>query len=95
MESFYRAAPQVFFPKMRRRSILRIFGMGIPVLGICYGAQLMAYHLGGAVEFSDHREYGPGTLNVSGASPLFDGLPSKLQVWNSHADQYYPDPARI
>src|SRR5580704_9177384 len=64
-----------------------IFGMGIPVLGICYGAQLMAYHLGGAVEFSDHREYGAGTLNVVGTSPLFDGLPAKLQVWNSHGDK--------
>src|SRR5580704_14321892 len=65
----------------------QIFGMGIPVLGICYGMQLMAYHLGGAVEYSDHREYGAGTLKVSGASPLLDGLPSKLQVWNSHGDK--------
>jgi GMP synthase (glutamine-hydrolysing) len=64
-----------------------IFGMGIPVLGICYGVQLMAYHLGGAVEFSDHREYGAGSLTVSGTSPLFDGLPGKLQVWNSHGDR--------
>jgi GMP synthase (glutamine-hydrolysing) len=64
-----------------------IFGMGIPVLGVCYGAQLMAYHLGGAVEYSDHREYGAGTLTVSGASPLLDGLPSKLEVWNSHGDR--------
>jgi GMP synthase (glutamine-hydrolysing) len=64
-----------------------IFGMGIPVLGICYGVQLMAYHLGGTVEFSDHREYGSGSLTVSGASPLFDGLPCKLQVWNSHGDR--------
>jgi GMP synthase (glutamine-hydrolysing) len=64
-----------------------IFGMGIPVLGICYGVQLMAYHLGGTVEFSDHREYGAGSLMVSGTSPLFDGLPGKLQVWNSHGDR--------
>jgi GMP synthase (glutamine-hydrolysing) len=64
-----------------------IFGMGIPVLGICYGVQLMAYHLGGTVEFSDHREYGAGSLTISGASPLFDGLPCKLQVWNSHGDR--------
>jgi GMP synthase (glutamine-hydrolysing) len=64
-----------------------IFGMGIPVLGICYGVQLMAYHLGGAVEFSDHREYGAGSLTVAGTSLLFDGLPCKLQVWNSHGDR--------
>src|SRR5438105_6134318 len=64
-----------------------IFEMGIPVLGICYGVQLMAYRLGGSVEFSDHREYGAGTLIVLGSSPLFEGLPSKLQVWNSHGDK--------
>ena len=75
------------FPKGAPQIDPEIFGMGIPVLGICYGMQLMAYHLGGAVEYSDHREYGAGTLNVVGTSPLFDGLPSKLQVWNSHGDK--------
>jgi GMP synthase (glutamine-hydrolysing) len=64
-----------------------IFKLGIPVLGICYGVQLMAYHLGGIVEYSDRREYGPGTLTLSRSSPLFDGLPDKLQVWNSHGDK--------
>jgi len=64
-----------------------IFRMGLPVLGICYGIQLMASHLGGSVEFSDSREYGPGTLSVVKESPLFEGLPSKLQVWNSHGDK--------
>src|ERR1700745_1684475 len=63
-----------------------IFELGIPVLGICYGVQLMAYHLGGSVEFSDRREYGASTLNVVADSRLFEGLPSKLQVWNSHGD---------
>jgi GMP synthase (glutamine-hydrolysing) len=64
-----------------------IFGLGIPVLGICYGVQLMAYHLGGIVEYSDRREYGAGALTVSGNSPLFEGLPGTLQVWNSHGDK--------
>ena len=64
-----------------------IFRMGLPVLGICYGIQLMASHLGGSVEFSDSREYGAGTLTVVKESPLFEGLPSKLQVWNSHGDK--------
>ena len=64
-----------------------VFKLGIPVLGICYGVQLMAYHLGGIVEYSDRREYGPGTLTLSESSPLFDGLPGKLQVWNSHGDK--------
>jgi GMP synthase (glutamine-hydrolysing) len=64
-----------------------IFRMGLPVLGICYGIQLMASHLGGCVEFSDRREYGAGALSVGKESPLFEGLPSKLQVWNSHGDK--------
>ncbi len=64
-----------------------IFQMGLPVLGICYGLQLMASHLGGSVEFSDRREYGAGTLYVLKESPLFEGLPAKLQIWNSHGDK--------
>ena len=64
-----------------------IFDLGVPVLGICYGVQLMAYHLGGIVEYSDRREYGPGTLTLTGNSPLFEGLPDKFQVWNSHGDK--------
>jgi GMP synthase (glutamine-hydrolysing) len=80
-------SPASVFSKGAPQIDPEVFGMGIPVLGICYGAQLMAHHLEGAVEYSEHREYGPGTLTVSGASPLFDGLPSKLQVWNSHGDQ--------
>jgi len=64
-----------------------VFNLGIPVLGICYGLQLMAYHLGGIVEYSDRREYGAGTLTVTGSSPLFEGLPGKFQVWNSHGDK--------
>ena len=64
-----------------------IFDLGVPVLGICYGVQLMAYHLGGIVEYSDRREYGPGTLTLTDSSPLFEGLPDKFQVWNSHGDK--------
>jgi GMP synthase (glutamine-hydrolysing) len=64
-----------------------IFDLGLPVLGICYGVQLMAYHLGGTVEFSDRREYGAGRLKVVAESVLFEGLPESLQVWNSHGDK--------
>ncbi len=63
-----------------------IFKLGLPVLGICYGLQLMAFHLGGRVEFSSRREYGAGRLTVVGTSPLFEGLPEQFQVWNSHGD---------
>jgi GMP synthase (glutamine-hydrolysing) len=65
-----------------------IFKLGIPVLGICFGVQILAQFLGGKVERGDKREYGKGTLTVSAAScALFQGLPAQLQVWNSHGDK--------
>ena len=65
-----------------------IFKLGIPVLGICYGVQLLAHYLGGKVERGDKREYGKGNLNVADAQcALFKGLPRQLQVWNSHGDK--------
>ena len=65
-----------------------IFKLGIPVLGICYGVQILAHFLGGKVEPGQKREYGKGTLTVRDNScPLFKGLPEMLQVWNSHGDR--------
>ena len=60
---------------------------GIPVLGICYGMQLMAHHLGGEVAPSDHREYGPSLLEIDEPGDLFKGLASELPVWMSHGDK--------
>ena len=67
---------------------------GLPVLGICYGMQLLADALGGAVAPADRREYGPATITVAGdgASPLFGGLPSDLAVWMSHGDHIETPP---
>ncbi len=65
-----------------------IFRLGIPVLGICYGVQLLAHFLGGKVEPGQKREYGKGTLTVKdGSCMLFRKLPDTLQVWNSHGDK--------
>jgi GMP synthase (glutamine-hydrolysing) len=64
-----------------------IYRLGIPVLGICYGMQLLARDLGGAVEPSGEREFGPGRLSVTRKNPLFAGLPKALDVWNSHGDK--------
>jgi GMP synthase (glutamine-hydrolysing) len=64
-----------------------IFSLGIPVLGICYGMQLLAHHLGGQVEFSPRREYGAAILHVLDGSKLFEGLGAQLDIWNSHGDK--------
>ncbi|MHB8399807.1 MAG: glutamine-hydrolyzing GMP synthase [Candidatus Limnocylindrales bacterium] len=58
----------------------------IPVLGICYGAQLMAHELGGDVLPASHREYGPATVTVTSEDGLFIGLDRDQPVWMSHGD---------
>jgi len=71
-----------------------LFELGLPVLGICYGLQLLAQFLGGKVEPGQKREFGKGTLRVKDSfCPLFANLPESLQVWNSHGDKLTKIPA--
>lgn len=62
-----------------------IFEMGIPVLGICYGSQLMAQMLGGRVERADKREYGKAEISLKD-SKLFEGIENETVCWMSHTD---------
>jgi GMP synthase (glutamine-hydrolysing) len=64
-----------------------IFGLGVPILGICYGMQLMAHQLGGKVEHSARREYGRGQLQANPGCALFTGLGEVVDIWNSHGDK--------
>ena len=69
-----------------------VLALGVPVLGICYGLQLLTHSLGGQVAPSQEREYGPATLEVTGQqtfddNPLFADLPASMQVWMSHGDR--------
>lgn len=70
----------------------KIFEMGIPILGICYGQQLIAYLLGGDVNPGKIREYGPAQITVNTSWPLFRNLPSQFIVWMSHGDEVMKPP---
>ncbi len=70
-----------------------IYELGIPVLGICYGAQLMAYSLGGEVKPAKSREYGKTLTNFETSSPMFDGISAQSNTWMSHTDQIITMPA--
>ncbi len=63
-----------------------IFELGVPVLGICYGMQLLTDVLGGTVEPADQREYGHAVVSPFSNCRLFEGLPSSIRVWASHGD---------
>lgn len=63
-----------------------LFNMGIPVLGLCYGAQLMMQVLGGKVERAANREYGHTDIRIDSTSPVFTGVPRETTCWMSHFD---------
>jgi len=63
-----------------------VFDAGVPVLGICYGAQLVAMQLGGVVERTGGGEYGRTPMSRTGASVVLGGLPQEQSVWMSHGD---------
>ena len=66
--------------------------LGMPVLGICYGLQLMAYHLGGNVIPADKREYGPAVISITTADGLFSGIAPEQRVWMSHGNSIVSPP---
>ena len=64
-----------------------IFKIGKPILGICYGMQLMAHDLGGKVESCEHAEYGKADIEIKAGNALLKGMENTQQVWMSHGDQ--------
>ena len=81
--------PQSVYDAESPKSDPQLFELGLPVLGICYGEQLMAQQLGGKVEASDEREYGPAELEIGESVGIFGSLKTgeKLNVWMSHGDR--------
>jgi GMP synthase (glutamine-hydrolysing) len=70
-----------------------VFGAGVPILGICYGMQLMTSALGGEVAPAPHREFGLATIRIAPDAPLFGSIPDELRVWASHGDFVAAAPA--
>jgi GMP synthase (glutamine-hydrolysing) len=79
--------PQSVYEEGAANAPAELFGLGIPVLGICYGMHVMAHRLGGSVEGSSHREYGRADVAVVEPGRLFAGLSSTETVWMSHGDR--------
>ncbi len=69
-----------------------VLASGLPVLGICYGMQLLTHALGGKVAPASKREYGPATIRLLGQSPLWKGLEAEQPVWMSHGDRIESPP---
>ena len=70
---------------------------GVPVLGVCYGMQLLNIKFGGTVEASDRREYGPANLFPAECTGLYEGVSASSQVWMSHSDtvKILPEGAKV
>jgi GMP synthase (glutamine-hydrolysing) len=64
-----------------------VFHMGVPVLGLCYGMQLLCGELGGKVARADHREFGRAEVEIVDADTIFEGMPRHIDVWMSHGDR--------
>ncbi|MBR1420623.1 MAG: glutamine-hydrolyzing GMP synthase [Selenomonadaceae bacterium] len=70
----------------------RIFELGIPILGICYGAQVIAHVLGGKVDKAETSEYGRTEVSIDKKSPLFENVSTKTIAWMSHTDRIFEIP---
>ncbi|MFY9977647.1 MAG: glutamine-hydrolyzing GMP synthase [Candidatus Sulfotelmatobacter sp.] len=80
-------APWSVYDKDAPPSDPRVFELGLPVLGICYGLQFMVHTLGGKVRPAEKREYGHAEIDIVAESVLFAGLAKRQAVWMSHGDE--------
>lgn len=82
----FTGGPNSVYAKDAASCSMEVFELGVPVLGICYGSQLMAHLLGGKVETAPVSEYGKTEVNIDNKSVLFEGIDEKNICWMSHTD---------
>jgi GMP synthase (glutamine-hydrolysing) len=85
--------PSSIYDKKAPKPDRRVFELGVPVLGICYGMQLMAHAFGGRVTRSKKREYGRAVLKIDDKKDIFKGIPQSKVVWMSHGDRILRHPS--
>ncbi len=78
--------PSSVYEKKAPKPDKGIWDGGVPILGICYGLQLLVEHFGGKVQAAAKREYGPATIKLMSNNSIFTGLPNHMPVWMSHGD---------
>jgi GMP synthase (glutamine-hydrolysing) len=81
--------PASIYEKHSPRCDTGIFGLGVPILGICYGMQFMTQVLGGRVDRAEKREYGPAELEILEQGGIFSGVAQKTSCWMSHGDSIH------
>lgn len=90
----FTGGPNSVYDELSPHYAKEILNIGIPILGICYGAQLLAWMDGGKVESADaEREYGATTVTIDNSSLMFSGLEKTQQCWMSHTDYIAQPPA--
>ncbi len=82
----FTGGPNSVYDEKAPRCSKEIFELNIPILGICYGSQLMTYVLGGTVTKADKREYGKTEIKLDSTSKIFKGIEENTTVWMSHTD---------
>lgn len=89
----FTGGPNSVYGEDSPRCSKEIFELGIPILGICYGSQLMSYMLGGSVKTAPVSEYGKTEVEVDASSALFEGVSDRTICWMSHTDYIEQAPA--
>jgi GMP synthase (glutamine-hydrolysing) len=89
----FTGGPNSVYGEGAPRAHSEIFELGVPVLGICYGHQLITHTLGGKVESAEIREYGKTEVEITGDYKLFEGIEGKKTCWMSHTDYVSEVPA--